>query len=412
MVAVLTGRLPTFPQTLNGNATMEAGQVRYWSIIGIDQDPVSPLPATTVHAIADDEVITDAKGNYVIAYTRASDRPANANAVNGVNWVDWGTQSYLGLLMRWVNIAPEWTFPFAPQEHHLDFSHSDYAGTQYDPSLLGYNWRHGFMQCYLPKIHYMTKAEFEAIGNKVNAENVPAWIDSSYTISVPTEARLGTVSASSVLDITDTNKAANAIDGSLNTRWSSGFGAATADLTLDLGSKKIISGVKLHWDWVFFAKSYEIRVSDDQINWNTLANITGENGQVDIFKNLKDIKARFVQVHITENNFGFSTLAELEVYTNDCNCDNAMVNTHWVAPITTATVQIAPNPLHHTLFFKTDLEGPFRWEILDASGQVCSKSSTPDFDQTIEVGFLKPGIYFLYLSNSQNQHVVSKFVKM
>jgi hypothetical protein len=89
-----------------------------------------------------------------------------------------------------------------------------------------------------------------------------------------------------------------------------------------------------------------------------------------------------------------------------------MVNTHSDSPIATATVQIAPNPLHHTLFFKTDMDGPFRWEILDASGQVCSKSSTPDFDQTLEVGFLKPGIYFLHLTNSENLHVISKFVKM
>lgn len=412
MVAVLTGRLPTFPQTVQGNPTMEGGQVRYWSIIGLDQDPLSPLPATTVHAIVDDEVIIDSNRNYVIAYSRITDRPTNATSANGVTWVDWGTQSYLGLLMRWVNITPEWTFPFAPQENHLDFSHSDYAGTQYDPSLLGYNWRHGFMQCYLPKIHYMTKAEFEAIGNQVNAENVPAWVDSSYTISVPTDARLGTVTASSVLDNSNNNKAANAIDGLLDTRWSSGFGAATADLTLDLGSAKIVSGIKLHWDWVFFAKKYEIRVSDDQISWNTIAIGTDENGQVDFYKNLKDLKARYVQLHITQNNFGFSTLAELEVYTNDCNCDQAMVNTQPSAQRPQSTLQISPNPCLDKLNFKTDLQGPFQWEIINTNGQVCHKSNNASSDQTIEVDFLQPGVYFLRLVNARKQHFSAKFIKL
>lgn len=411
MVAVLTGRLPTFPHTFQGASKMEGGQVRYWSIIGIDQDPYSPLPSTTVHAISDDDVKTDNNGNYVIAYSRKSDRPLNATADMGVNWVDWGTQSYLGLLMRWVNVAPEWTFPYAPQENHLDFSHSDYSGTQYDPGLLGYNWRHGFMQCYLPKIHYMTRAEFEAIGNTVNAENIPAWIDSSYTVPVPTDARLGTVNASSVLDNSDNNKAANAIDGVLSTRWSSGIGAAPDDLTLDLGSTKIISGLKLHWDWVFFAKSYEIRISDNQNAWSSLALASNENGQVDLYKNLKDVKARYVQIHITEKNFGFSALAELEVYTNDCDCDANMVNTPKIPQPSNASLDIFPNPVQETLYFSSNLESPFHCSISDMSGSLCAQFVSDHLHQHIDVSRLKPGIYILQVSDLKNRQVFAKFVK-
>jgi len=41
-------------------------------------------------------------------------------SANGVTWVNWGTQSELGVLVRWLNVYPEWTFPLAPQEHNLD----------------------------------------------------------------------------------------------------------------------------------------------------------------------------------------------------------------------------------------------------------------------------------------------------
>ena len=75
-VAVLTGHMPTFPDTRNGEPTMTGGEVRYWSICSIDQDPFPPLPTATANAIVDSDVLLDADRRYVIAYSRDSDRPA------------------------------------------------------------------------------------------------------------------------------------------------------------------------------------------------------------------------------------------------------------------------------------------------------------------------------------------------
>jgi hypothetical protein len=68
------------------------------------------------------------------------------------------------------------------------------------------------MQCYLPKIHCMSKAEFEALGSNLSAEK----IDSTYKTG-PSEALLGTVTASSTLDNLPGNAVNNVNDGNFNT---------------------------------------------------------------------------------------------------------------------------------------------------------------------------------------------------
>jgi hypothetical protein len=396
MVAVLTGKLPTFPPTRDGQPVMQAAQVRYWSIVGIDADALSPLPATTLHAISDDEVVLDGQRNYVIAYSRPEDRPANASANNGVSWVNWGTQSTHGLLMRWVCVAPDWTFPFAPQEHHLSWAKSDWSASQYDSTLIGVNWRNGFMQCYLPKIHYLSKAEFEALGNDLNAEKIPVWVEASFKTG-PSEGLLGTVTASSVLDNSPANAATNANDGNINTAWSSAFGAQNAAITLDLGSSKVISAVKLHWDWVFFAKNYTVDISDDQNTWTTIATATGENGQLDIYKNLPPLKARFVRLNLSLYNAGWYRLAEFEVFTNNCNCDAPASPA--TAPPTPLQGRIFPNPARERVFYAAETTGLVNVALFDAQGTCRLRSSGQPANGSIPVHELPPGMYWLTITD-------------
>jgi len=410
MVAVLTGKLPTFPQTRNGEATMTGGDVRYWSVCGIDVDPFSPLPATTVHAISDDDVVIDNQRNYVIAYSRPGDRPANATDANGVSWVDWGTQSDLGLLMRWLCIAPDWRFALAPHEHNLDFARSEWSGSQYDSTLIGVNWRHGFMQCYLPKVHYLTKAEFEALGANLSAEKIPVWVDSTYKIG-PSEALLGTISASSVLDSKPENAASNANDGNFNTAWASAFGQQNAVITADLGSPKVISAVKLYWDWVFFAKNYTIEVSSDNLNWATVATAANENGQIDLYKNWQGVTARYVRLHLTQPNVGWYRLGEFEVYTNDCNCAAPTVGTTDLSADPTADLQIFPNPVGPFLHYKMTGGAAADLEVYDLQGKCLRRLFRQPAEGSLDVGDLPPGAYLLRVSDKKNGAQVKKFVR-
>jgi hypothetical protein len=410
MVAVLTGKMPTFPGTRQGQAVMAGGQIRYWSVCGIDDDALSPMPATTIHAISDDEAVLDADRNYIIAYSRPGDRPANATAANGVSWVDWGTQSSMGLLMRWVSVDPGWTFPLAPQEHHLGWSRSDWAGTQYDSTLIGVNWRHGFMQCYLPQVHYMSRAEFEALGADLEAADIPSWVDSGFSRTGPAVSQLGSLSTSSALDASPVNQAFNANDGSLQTAWSSAFGQQQASVTLDLGRVRTISAVKLHWDWIFFAKDYAVRVSDDSLNWQVLAGAQGENGRVDLYPKLQGVSGRYVQLQLTRYNAGYYRLAEFEVYTTDCDCVPAATAAEALAP--PVRLRIYPNPsagaLHYSL---GELRQPARLEIYDLQGRLRQSAALQAASGRVDTGALPPGVYVAAVTDGSGRQAAVKWVK-
>lgn len=174
-VVIMTGKLPTFPQTRDGQARMEAAQARYWSITGyhvprgFDFVPAA-LGLTTSglasQSIMDDEVIIDEQRNYVIVFSRDNERPSNATAVNRVNWVDWGASAEISWTFRWMSIAPEWRAPFAPTPQNLG-SRSDYWSSRFNPSATFRNTHSGEMGAYLPKISYVPRSEFEMLGSNV-----------------------------------------------------------------------------------------------------------------------------------------------------------------------------------------------------------------------------------------------------
>jgi hypothetical protein len=182
-VVVLTGKLPTFPQTRNGESTFSAAQMRYWSLTGYivpsDEsflsalDPNNPI-GLAIHAVRDDEITLDANRRYVIALSRPEDRPANANASSGVTWVNWGPNARVSWTLRWMSIGPEWTFPLTPNPQLVGFG-SDWASANYNKALTGNNDSSGVMGEYQPQIHYLTKAQFEAQGTPVQATAVPVW---------------------------------------------------------------------------------------------------------------------------------------------------------------------------------------------------------------------------------------------
>ncbi|MGV9198975.1 MAG: hypothetical protein ACOC4M_09055 [Promethearchaeia archaeon] len=175
-VVVLTGKLPTIPKTVNGNSTLETSQVRYWSLGTYDtNNPLSPTTSCCLSSIMDEELTVDENNRFVIVYSRESERPSNAYLSNGVNWVNWGPISSASILLRWVSVMPEWSCSFNPHEENLPWEVSDLAGSDYDPNLIGENNHQGFMGEYLPKIHYMSRQEFEALGSNLTADEIPEW---------------------------------------------------------------------------------------------------------------------------------------------------------------------------------------------------------------------------------------------
>jgi hypothetical protein len=88
--------------------------------------------------------------------------------------------------------------------------------------------------------------------------------------------------------------AANAVDGSLTSRWSSQNGDAQW-ISVDLGTATAINHVVLNWETAY-ASSYEIQVSNDGVTWNTLFSTTsGAGGSEDVRFNT--VSARYVKMN-------------------------------------------------------------------------------------------------------------------
>jgi hypothetical protein len=102
-IAVVHARLPSFPQTFADVPTMGTGQLRYWSLCSNDG------PSQRYYGcLPDDQLVLDSSGDYTIVVSTAAARPATATAACGVNWLPWGPNSAVLLIMR--NMLPEASF--------------------------------------------------------------------------------------------------------------------------------------------------------------------------------------------------------------------------------------------------------------------------------------------------------------
>lgn len=105
----------------------------------------------------------------------------------------------------------------------------------------------------------------------------------------------------------------NAVDGNMETRWSSQF-QDPQYITVDLGDVIDITRIILGWE-SSFAIEYEIQVSNDNQNWTTLVHVTDGDGVTDVL--FLSATARYVRMYGTQRNseYGYS-LFEFEI-TND-----------------------------------------------------------------------------------------------
>jgi hypothetical protein len=174
-VFVITGKLPTYPATRNGEKFFKPAQCRYWSITSYDAEfPFSKIKGLEQTSLMDDEIIIDKDRKYIIVYSRSEDRPLNATEENGVTWVNWGYTCTQSFSIRWINVTPEWDMPQSPTETHLPWSKSTWSGTEFTQGYIG-NDTLGFMGGYHPVKHYMTKEDFQSLGDKLDAYKIPKW---------------------------------------------------------------------------------------------------------------------------------------------------------------------------------------------------------------------------------------------
>jgi len=104
----------------------------------------------------------------------------------------------------------------------------------------------------------------------------------------------------------------NAVDGDLQTRWSSSF-SDRQWIIVDLGRVRRVSDLKLVWERAH-ADCYEILASVDGKQWRRIRRVVGSRGGTERFRNL-DQRARFIKLSCFKRatQWGYS-LWELGIY--------------------------------------------------------------------------------------------------
>ncbi|HEY0637099.1 MAG TPA: ThuA domain-containing protein [Pseudonocardiaceae bacterium] len=106
--------------------------------------------------------------------------------------------------------------------------------------------------------------------------------------------------------------AAQAVDGSATTRWSSLF-ADPQWIQVDLGASYAVNRVRLSWE-AAFGSGYRVEVSANGTTWTTLRTITGGDGGIDEHTGLGGT-GRYVRIYGTTRGTGWGySLWEFEVY--------------------------------------------------------------------------------------------------
>jgi len=90
-VLVLKAKMPRHPTTLDGDLVTDntAVDVRYWSLCNYASTALAENAPVNTDCLFDEEIPTDADGNYTIVISLVQDRPARATTECGVAWMDW-----------------------------------------------------------------------------------------------------------------------------------------------------------------------------------------------------------------------------------------------------------------------------------------------------------------------------------
>lgn len=148
-VLVLRGKLPRTPRTQDGQGTMQAGQMRYWSMCQNE----SLYTTKGAGCVYDDQIPVDAKGRYTIVTSLPADRPATARKKCGVAFIPWpaagdGDGHLLDGLLIVRNMLPAASFKHAAQNTSVPGDEQEVMGP------------------YYPQGTYTSEAEFQSPGCK------------------------------------------------------------------------------------------------------------------------------------------------------------------------------------------------------------------------------------------------------
>ena len=144
-ILVVRGKLPTTPDTGDGQSVVGDFELRYFSITS----NLNQKPYPTVAGVYDHELPLDADGDYTVVVAREGDVPTNATAAEGIAVLNWGDGASQAVIIR--NMLPASDFTSAVQ----DVTPSNYGAPSDAAAVMG---------DFYPLIATCTTATFEAEG--------------------------------------------------------------------------------------------------------------------------------------------------------------------------------------------------------------------------------------------------------
>lgn len=154
-IVVIRGKLPKTPKTLNGDAVFSTkdAQLRYWSIC--QNEFYSQKVESCLY---DEQIKTDANGNYTIVTGLVSDKPSNATKDCGANFLPWSASGDGFSIIKGMKDNKNDGLLIIRNMKPLNGFTKTVQNTKKpgdEAAVLGE---------YMPKSTYYTKAEFEALG--------------------------------------------------------------------------------------------------------------------------------------------------------------------------------------------------------------------------------------------------------
>jgi beta-glucanase (GH16 family) len=206
-----------------------------------------------------------------------------------------------------------------------------------------------------------------------------------------------------------------AVDGDINTRWSSTF-SDPQWIRVDLGADYNINRVKITWE-AAGGKDYLIQVSNDTINWSPLRAVTNNSALVNDFTGLSG-HGRYLRIYGTARMlpYGYS-IFELEAYGSLRSSAALFGSAKATGPSQPVAwkASLYPNPVVNGRVQVLSTEAVKVIRIVDMNGRSWSTQLSQEGKISsiygVDVSRLPAGIYFLQLTNKAQQTQLLKFVK-
>ena len=190
--------------------------------------------------------------------------------------------------------------------------------------------------------------------------------------------------------------ASKAIDGNTGSRWESEHGVDPQHLTVDFGNLYSIKDIAIYWEGAS-AKEYNVEVSTDGTNFQTLTQVTDTHGRrTDNLKLSKEIKVRTVRIYCTSRTTVYGdSIYEIGFYGNDPQGE--------VVPVL-STLKVSDYYKYtgkYMIYFTEAAESSgYNVYIDDKENVVKTVKGSGDYLSSNEISNLEAGTHKLYVANT------------